>query len=106
MNKLTGRVFDSSTVGILEKDGFWKLTVTITEKQSEDGITWREESVSCMSVDTSFDAAHKTSLRSVLQEMNERVYAKGFDSLIDAVDEEKRINNGELPAYNNKDTAP
>ena len=102
MSKLTGRVFESNTTGTLEKDGYWKIIVSITEKQSEDGITWKEESISSMSLDTTFDAAHKTALRSVLQEMNERVYAKGFDSLIEAIDLEKRISNGELPAYDNK----
>jgi soluble cytochrome b562 len=100
-NKLKGKVFGSDTTGIKGDDGYWKLTVVICEKETEDGATWREEKLSSMAFDTSFQAAHETALRSVLQEMNERVYAKGFDSLIEAIDSEKR-QNGELPANDNK----
>jgi hypothetical protein len=82
---LKGRVFSNETKGVMGDDGYWKLTITITERDTLDGVNWREESLSAASIDTDFDAAHRTAMRSVLQSMNDIVYARGFDSLIEAV---------------------
>lgn len=81
---IKGRVFSSETKGLLDNDGYWSVTVEIKEKATLDGVEWFEETIDAMSIDKSFDNAHQTALRSVLQWMEEYVYSRGFNSLIEA----------------------
>jgi len=95
-NGLKQRIFSQETAGKLSDDGYWTLTVEIKERDTLDGINWREERVVAQSIDTSFDDAHKTALRSVLQQMNSIVYSRGFDSLIDAVESLKEATDEQV----------
>lgn len=102
MNQLKGRIFEQQTLGEIDKDGYWKVVVTITEKISYDGEVWEVENISAMSLDKSFDMAHKIAMQSALSELNSLVYSKGFDSLIEGRLYERLVK--ENASNNNKDT--
>jgi hypothetical protein len=97
-----GREFSNTTVGKRNsEDGTWSVVVTILEKLTEDGETWQEEHVDAMGVDRTFDAAHRTALQSVLMWMEKEVYAKGFQSLVEAVNANRLAEDA---TDSNKDT--
>src|SRR5512132_1902840 len=83
MDKYKGRVFAQETKGVRGDDGYWTVSVIMTEK-----VTWEdgqevEESIAATSMDKSFDAAHKVAMRASLAELQDLVYARGFESLIE-----------------------
>lgn len=80
-----GRSFTNQVTGERGEDGVWKVTVLVQEKTTTDGKVWEDEEVSAMSMDTNFDAAHRTALGSVLHYLDDEVYSKGFDSLVPAM---------------------
>lgn len=99
-NKVTGREFINSVVGELGEDGKWKVVVKIQERMTEDGENWDDEEVSAMSIDKSYDSAHRTALGSVLHYLDDEVYSKGFDSLVPAMKEKRKLDG----ANDNKDS--
>jgi len=106
MNLILERKFYNDTVGLKETDNTWKLIVTLGEKIVLKDGTVREEKLEAMSLDTDFGSAQRIALRSVLQQMDDLVYARGFDSLIDAVDYQKSLEKPNGGNTNNAVTAP
>lgn len=86
MSTVKKRVFAQETSCVKDADGYWRVTVTITEKISVDGENWREDSIVAESLDRNFERAHKTAMMSALTELQETVYAKGFDALSEGKD--------------------
>ena len=80
-----GRSFTNQVTGEKGEDGMWKVNVLVKERTTVDGEVWEDEEVSAMSIDTNFDAAHRTALGSVLHYLDDEVYSKGFDSLVPAM---------------------
>jgi len=83
MNKLSGRVFGQQTLGEKDEQGYWKITVVMTEKIIFPDGTSKEEKIESMCMDKDFDTAHQIALHSALSELRELVYDKNFDSLIE-----------------------
>jgi len=88
--KLVQRTFSTETNGIKDEDGYWKVTMTCTEANSEDGNKFEEESISFMGIDRDFDEAQKTTLRAYYSWMETFAWSKGIVSLVEA----KRLAEG------------
>ena len=84
-NTIVGRIFTNTTKGTKDASGFWNVVVDVNEEISVDGETWEKETVTAMGIDKSFDLAHRTAMRSVLQWLEENVYSRGFDNLVFAM---------------------
>ena len=80
-----GRGFSTETNGTLD-GGRWTVEVVIKERVTENGVDWVEQKIDASVIDVDYDRAHKTALRILLSWLDENVYAKGFTSLIDAMD--------------------
>lgn len=78
-----GRVFFQETRGVQGEDGYWKVEVDLMEKVTLKDGTELEEHIKAMAMDSTFIGAHQVALRSALAELQDLVYAKGFDSLIE-----------------------
>jgi hypothetical protein len=91
MNKYKGRVFAQETKGVCADDGFWTVTVTMREQVTWENGEVQEEVINAMSMDKNFDDAHKTALRASLQELQDLVYARGFESLIEGREYQRSI---------------
>lgn len=90
MSYLMGRSFYSLTTGTKEGDD-WKVTVNMSETLSYPNNEVRQEYIEKTIVDKSFDMAHKEAMRQVLQDLENLVYSRGFDSLIEALDYERNL---------------
>lgn len=91
MNFVRGRSFGSQTSGVKFEDGKWHLTVTMSETVLYPNGTSREETITHTAENTDFDTAHKEAMRQVLQELQDLVYSRGFDSLIEGMDYERSM---------------
>ena len=80
------RKFYSETNAIREEDGTWKVTIDNVEKASLDGENWIQEKASVMVLDDDFDAAHRIALQSLFAWLDDNVNGKGFNSMIDAAE--------------------
>ena len=87
---LTQRKFSTETSGIKDEDGYWKVIMTCTESNSEDGEKFEEESLAFMGIDKDFDEAQKTTLRAYYSWMETFAWSKGMVSLVEA----KRLADG------------
>ena len=103
---LKGRYFGNDVFSLKADNGMWTVTVVIRERVSEDGTNWVEESIGSSAMDVDFDTAHKLALASVLSELNELVYVNGYDSLVQAVEARRALEEGkdEPNPKDNKDT--
>lgn len=90
-NTLVGRGFGQQTTATRDIDGFWKIEVLMTEKVIYPDGSVKEESIESMHVDRDFDVAHQVALHSALSELNELVYDRGFDSLIEGKEYERKL---------------
>lgn len=105
-NNLKGRYFGNDTFAKKGENGMWEVTVIIRERVSEDGENWVEESIGASAMDADFTIAHKLCLMSVLGELNDLVYSKGIDSLVQGLEiKRKSEEDNESSAENNKDTS-
>lgn len=84
-NLIKERFFGSTTTGEKDKDGTWKVVLDCTEKIVWNDGTTKEETISFMGMDSNFHLAHQTTLRGYLNWMNDFVYGRGSDSLIEGV---------------------
>src|SRR6188474_183124 len=91
MNYLAGRSFSSITSGSKEEDGDWSVKVVMTETLIFPNGQVRTETVEALSKEKEFDLAHKEAMRQVLQEVQDLVYTRGFESLIEARDYERGL---------------
>lgn len=94
MSYLTGRGFTSVTTGEKDENGNWKIVVTMGESIQYPNGTKREGKVDAMGISTDYDEAHQTALKSCLQQLQDLVYSRGFDSLIEALDYQKGLEMG------------
>lgn len=105
--KLKGRYFGNDTSAKELPNGYWEVTVCIKEKLTDDGINWVEESIGSSAVAADFNTAHREALASTLLTMQQLVYARGFDSLVQAVEYQKKLEEGtgeSTTAKDNEDT--
>ncbi len=91
MQYLVGRGFTSVTTGTKDENGTWKLVVTMGESLSYPNGTTREEHIEAMGMSDDYDQAHQTALKSCLQQLQDLVYGRGFDSLVEAMDYERSM---------------
>jgi hypothetical protein len=91
MTYVSGRSFYSLTTGNKKENGEWEVTVKMSEKVRYPNGTDREESIEHTGVHQDFDAAHKIALRNVMQELQDLVYSRGFDSLVEGKDYERSL---------------
>jgi hypothetical protein len=91
MTYLSGRSFSSVTTGTKEENGDWNVKVLMTETLDYPNGTKREESIEKSAISPSFNVAHQTAMNGVLQVLQDLVYTRGFDSLIEARDYEKNL---------------
>ncbi len=105
---LNGRYFGNDTFARKLPNGLWEVTLIIKEKLTDDGVNWAEESIGSSAIDADFDVAHREALAATLQTMKELVYDRGFDSLVQAVEYQKKLekeqDNEPAAVEDNKDT--
>lgn len=103
---LKGRYFGNDVMSTKADNGMWTVTVVIRERVSEDGENWVEESIGASAMDMNFDTAHKLALGTVLSELNELVYVKGFESLVEAIEADRALEESKNDSNpkDNKDT--
>lgn len=90
-SNLKGRYFGNDTLATQKENGMWDVTVIIKERLTDDGVNWSEESIGFTATDPDFQTAHKLALTSCLQVLQELVYGKGFDSLIQGIEHQKEL---------------
>ena len=90
-----GRQFESVTTGTLDADNDWTVTVKSTERVTKDGTNWEEESIEFKAIDNSFQKAHKVALTAFVRWMDDNIYSKGTDSLVEAVKMQKELTTNE-----------
>jgi len=95
MTYLSGRGFTSVTKGEKDENEFWKVVVVMGETISYPNGTSREEHIEAMGIDKNFDKAHQTALKSCLQQLQDYVYSRGFESLIEAMDYMRNLESGD-----------
>lgn len=104
-NTLKGRVFSQTTTGVKNENGMWTLEVVMVEKVTmPDGQVF-EESIETMCMDEDFDTAHQTALRAALTELQELVYSRGFDSLIEGKEYQRKLEEKNDLIETNKDSS-
>jgi len=91
MSYLEGRSFYSHTTGVKNDNGDWEVTVNMSETLAYPNGTTRQEYLESTITDKDFDVAHKTAMKNVLQDLENLVYSRGFDSLIEALDYERNL---------------
>lgn len=99
-----GRVFAQETVGIRMDDGGWKVTVTMTEKVTLNNGIERVETIEAMAMDSTFNDAHRVALQSSMAELQDLVYARGFESLIEGRDYQRSLEAANGGSKNNSTT--
>ena len=52
-------------------DGMWRVTSNIIERRLKPDLQWEEEKVAAMGIDTTFEAAYKTAVTSVVNQFND-----------------------------------
>lgn len=95
MQYVTGRSFSSITSGFKEDDGNWRVLVEMSETLVYPNGTSRKEVIEGTATESDFHAAHKGAMQKVLQELQDLVYSRGFDSLIEAVDYQRNLEEGD-----------
>lgn len=99
MTYISGRSFLSDTQGTKDENtGNWTVRVVITETLSYPNGTNRSESVEGVHTDKDFHEAHKYAMRDALQLVQDLVYTRGFDSLIEAVDYDRSLEENDATA--------
>lgn len=101
---LKERVFAQTTTGKRLENGMWELTSHIRETVVYLDGTKKEEDIESMCVDPDFDVAHQVALKSSLAELGYLVYARGFDSLIEGVEYQKKLEEENDSPKDNSDT--
>lgn len=91
MEYLAGRSFTSHTQGWKNSGGDWDVVMTMTETVSYPNGQQRTEAIETKGSHKDFDTAHKVALADCMNQLQELVYAKGFDSLIEARDYERTL---------------
>lgn len=102
-DNLKYRYFGSGTTANLDDNGYWHVTVEILEKYTDNDGNNREEKLSASAVDKTLNTAHALALASAMQEMDELVYSKGYESLIEGID--KRALEGRDDSETKVDTS-
>jgi hypothetical protein len=95
MTYLTGRSFTNITQGFRDEHDVWRVSVVMTEDLLYPNGTGRTEEIKGLAENKDFDVAHKTAMQSVLQQLQDLVYSRGFDSLIEAMDYERTLEEGD-----------
>lgn len=91
MTYLSGRSFSSYTTGIKGEDGKWKVSVELGERVQYPNGTHKQESIFYEEVNEDFDVAHQTALKACLYDLQELVYSRNFDSLIEAKEYDRNL---------------
>lgn len=91
MDYLQGRGFTSVTKGERDERGIWTVNVRMGETISYPNGTVRGEGIEATRESTSFDTAHQMALKECLQQLQDLVYSRGFDSLIEALDYSRQM---------------
>ena len=91
MSYLSGRSFLSDTKGYKDEEGNWNVVTVMTETLTYPNGTVREEKIEGSYKDPEFKVAHMLAMREVLQELQDLVYNRGFDSLIEAKDYDRSL---------------
>ena len=94
MTYVSGRSFASVTSGTKDEDGDWIVNIVMSETINYPNGLVRQEEVSGFKKDKDFDLAHKTAMQYVLQQLQDLVYSKGFDSLIEGRDYQRSLEAG------------
>ena len=95
MTYLSERSFTNVTRGNKDDDGVWNVSVVMTETLLYPNGTERTEGITGEFRSKNFDEAHKTAMQQVLQQLQDLVYSRGFDSLIEAMDYERNLEEGD-----------
>lgn len=99
--KLIGKSFVNDNKGILGDDGYWTVTVLMTETFYYDDGSEDVETIESKCMDTNYHLAHQTALASAMIQLREEVYDRHLTSLIEARQKFGRLNDN---GTNNKDT--
>ena len=91
--KLIGKSFVNDNKGILGEDGYWTVTVLMTEKFFYDDGSETTEVIESMCMDNNFQMAHQTALASALVQYRQEVYDRGLTSLIEAREKYGKLND-------------
>lgn len=84
MSKVIGKSFVNDNSGILSEDGYWTVTVLMTETFYYEDGTEKKEVIEVKAMDKDFQTAHQTSLASALVQYRVEVYDRGMGSLVEA----------------------
>lgn len=90
-NLLSGRSFGQRTTATRDEQGYWKLHVMMEEEVSYPDGTVRRETLESECMDKEFNVAHGMALGTVLAELDTLVYSRGFDSLIEGIDYQRKL---------------
>lgn len=88
---IKSRGFSQTTLGSKRENGMWELTVVMTESVVYNDGTERSESIETMCVDEDFFTAQQVALRAALTELQDLVYSRGLDSIIEGRDYQRRL---------------
>lgn len=97
MNDVMIRKFYNSTNGERLENGDWRVTCTIGEDLAMTDGTTKSEVIDAMCVDKEFDVAHGAALNSVIEELRMLVYERGFDSLVEGVEYQRKLEVNDNP---------
>jgi hypothetical protein len=101
---LKERVFAQTTTGKRLENGMWELRCVIRESVTYRDGTKKEEEIESSCVDPDFDTAHQIALKSSLSEIG-YLYSQGFDSLIEWVEYQTRLEKEDDSPKDNSDTS-
>lgn len=88
--KVIGRTFGSYTVGLIDENGNWDVTVKMLEQRMLEGSTeWENREIATKCVDASFQKAYEVAMNATLAKFSDAIGEKKSDSLFDVLDEKK-----------------
>lgn len=100
-NLLVSRSFGQRTTATKDQHGYWNLRVIMEEEIVYPNGESKKESLVSECMDKEFNVAHGIALSTVLSELAALVYDRGFDSLIEGKEYQRK-----LEAKNATDSKP
>jgi hypothetical protein len=91
MNNVVGRVLNQSNFATKDADGYWHMKCSFVETATFSDGTEKEEFIESEAMDKDFYVAYQVALESVLLELRALTSLRGFDSLIDGMEYERKL---------------
>ncbi len=91
MEHVVGRVLDQINTATKDSEGYWHMKCSFVETATYSDGTEKQEFLESEAMDKDFYVAYQMALESVLLELRALTSLRGFDSLIDGVEYERKL---------------